>query len=43
MNEFNALERRAGLQNELPKPVSGVMAVLIMLFGGLALIGALPR
>ena len=28
---------------ELPKPVSGVMAVLIMLFGVLALIGALLR
>jgi putative membrane protein len=28
---------------ELPKPVSGLMAVLIMLFGVLALIGALLR
>jgi inner membrane protein YidH len=28
---------------ELPRPVSGVMAVLIMLFGVLALIGALLR
>ena len=28
---------------ELPKPVSGVMALLIMLFGVLALIGALLR
>lgn len=29
--------------HELPRPVSGVMAVLIMLFGVLALIGALLR
>lgn len=44
----NGQERRAlkALRErcpELPRPVSGVMAVLIMLFGVLALIGALLR